>query len=370
MNKDNRKLDVLVSCISNSWGGMEIMAMEFAKQLVKQGFTISVLCPEFSKLEEFSTIYGIKTICTKLNFYQNIKLLKNILGNVKIIHSHFSHDLWTIVPALRLSRSTAKLFLTKHLASGIKKNDFLHKKLYNRVERVFAISEFIKENAEATIPVPAEKISVVQNGINLEKFDKIKYSGEEIRSTFGISKNKTVVTLIGRITPGKGHNEFINAAEIINKSLNENTVFLITGNAVKEEILFENEVKNLVSSRGLKNIFFTGYRNDIAQVLAATDILAFPSHEESFGITLLEAMAMGVPVVASNNAGIKDIIPSEEFGILVPPKDHRLLAEGLLKLINDSALRNKLASGGRRRVIENFDIEKITKKLVQYYFKE
>jgi glycosyltransferase involved in cell wall biosynthesis len=101
--------------------------------------------------------------------------------------------------------------------------------------------------------------------------------------------------------------------------------------------------------------------------MTGIDLLAFPSHEESFGITLLEAMAMEVPVVTSNCAGVTDIIPSDEFGVLIPPKNHASLAGGIIKLIEDAGLRKRLAENGRKRVEQIFDIEKLTKELIKYY---
>ncbi len=367
MNTGFNMKDILVTCISSSWGGMEIMALENTKQLNKHGLSTELFCIKNSPLHLNSTKENIYTITTNSGIYKNIISLKEIVNNVKVIHSHYSHDLWAIVPALKLSRSNAKLFLTKHLASGLRKDDFLHRGLYNRVERIFTISEFIKKNVIQTCPVSENKVSILHNGVDLEKFDKSKYSGEEIRNEFNVDKDKIVIALIGRITPGKGHKEFIEAAGLINKSHKQKVIFLVIGSSAKGEEGFEKEIMHSAKEAGIKNIIFTGYRDDIPRILAGTDILAFPSHEESFGITLLEAMAMEVPVAASRNAGVADIIPNEEFGVLINPRDSHSLACGLEKLVNDTALRKKLALNARKRVEENFDIQKITGELIKYY---
>jgi len=367
MQNDYSNIDILVSCLSKSWGGMEIMAIENVKQLNKQGFKTVLFCINNSPLHINSLKNNVLALTTNSNILKNIFILKKIIKNVKVIHSHFSHDLWIIVPALKLSGSKVRLYLTKHLASGVRKKDILHRKLYGRIEQIFAISEFIKMNVIQTCPVTDDKVSIMHNGVDLYKFDRNKFSNDEIKNEMSINSNKTVITLIGRITPGKGHKEFIDAAGLINKTFEERIIFLVVGSSAKGEEQFEQNIRQSANDAGIKNIIFTGHRDDIPRILAGTDILAFPSHEESFGITLLEAMAMGVPVVASRNAGVTDIIPSEDFGILIAPKNSKSLADGIKKLINDKELRIKLAMNARKRVEEHFDIEKITQKLIEYY---
>jgi glycosyltransferase involved in cell wall biosynthesis len=101
--------------------------------------------------------------------------------------------------------------------------------------------------------------------------------------------------------------------------------------------------------------------------MSVIDILAFPSHEESFGITLTEAMAMNLPVVATGNAGVLDIVLDNETGILVPPKDHQALADGIMKLVHDASMRKRFGEAGRKRVEEVFSIQAIVEKLENFY---
>jgi glycosyltransferase involved in cell wall biosynthesis len=365
------KHEILIICGSNSWGGLEIMALNSAILLKKYGFKINFFCPFDSELFSQANKNDIETTGFKngIGKFQAIRKLKNMLKGKKItiVHTHLSHDLWTVVPAMKMASSDALLFLTKHLASGIKKKDIFHKYLYGRVNKIFVISDFIKRNVIETCPVPEDRVILLHNGIDLKIYDKTRYNRNEIRNELGIEKNKFVIGLVGRITPGKGHFEFINAAEIINRTYSQKTVFLVTGSAVKGEENIEHDIKNLANEKSITNIIFTGYRRDIAKIMTGIDLLAFPSHEESFGITLLEAMAMEVTVVASNCAGVTDIIPSDEFGVLILPKNHASLAGGIIKLIEDAGLRKRLAENGRKRVEQIFDIEKLTKELIKYY---
>jgi glycosyltransferase involved in cell wall biosynthesis len=215
--------------------------------------------------------------------------------------------------------------------------------------------------------VPKDKTVVLHNGIDIEKYDKRNYSKQDMREELGIERDKIVIGLIGRITLGKGHFEFIKAAEIVNREYFGKIFFLIAGGTARGEEYIEKELKKLAGEKKITNLIFTGYKENIPEILAGTDILAFPSHDESFGLALLEAMAMEVPIVTSSNSGIKDIIPSDEFAILVKPKDHEALAEGIIKLIIEPELRKKLVQNSRRRAEENFNLETITKELIKHY---
>ena len=162
MNGQIFKPEILIYCGSSSWGGMEIMALETAKQLQKQELKVGIVCKNDSPLYENSIKSGINIFC-KFKNSNKITNIRKFAGsiktlNIKIIHSHFSNDLWTIVPALKLSKSRSALFLTKHLASGVVKKDILHKYLYKRVDKIFAISDFINKNVIDTCPVPEEKV--------------------------------------------------------------------------------------------------------------------------------------------------------------------------------------------------------------------
>lgn len=357
--------EILVACgsFSSASGGLEIMALQHFKDLKNNKFNVELLTA--NRVQNMDVL----PILNKKRKIKSIISLTRLLSsnNIKIIHTHNSHDLWILVPALVMSRSKAKLYLTKHMASGVNKKDIFHKFLYNRVNKIFAISNFIRQNVIDTCPVPENKVYLLQNGVNLSEFNKSKYEREDIRKELGISNEKILIGLVGRITLGKGHYELIKAAEIINKKHRVNVIFLIVGSSSKQEEHIEKEIKKLAAQCGVENIIFLGYRTDIARILAGMDILVFPSHEESFGITLLEAMAMEVPVVATGNAGVTDIIPSNEFGLLVPPKDPESLARKILELINNPSLRKTLSENGKKRIIENFDSEKITMELLKQY---
>ena len=129
MAQFQQKLNILLSCGSGSWGGLEIITLQTALKLAERGAEIKLLCSANSKLEEQAGKCGIATIPIlgkKGSIPSSIFKLKKLLNNsdFDVVHSHLSHDLWVLTPGLRNSASKAKLFLTKHMESGVGKKRY------------------------------------------------------------------------------------------------------------------------------------------------------------------------------------------------------------------------------------------------------
>lgn len=372
MVENQHNMKVLVSCGSHSWGGLEMVALQSAEMLQKTGNTVKIICGDNSRLLQEAKSKGFDTIpiyTNNKNILNSISKLSRLLKEFKpdIIHTHLSHDLWVITPAIKRARCSAKLFLTKHMASGVKKTDILHRFLYKRVDGIFSISNYVMDSVVRTCPVPREKLFLMPNGIDLNDYDISAYDKSRIKSELGIPTGRLIISIIGRMTTGKGHEEFLNAAKKINENYNNNVYFLIVGTASRGESGYEKKIRELADTYRLTNLKFTGHVQEIKQILAVTDILAFPSHNESFGVTLIEAMAAGIPAAASGNAGVLDIVTDNVNGLLVQPRDSDSLTAALLKLIKDIELRSRLGIEAKKTVQEKFDINNITQKLLNYY---
>lgn len=372
MGQIQQKLNVLFSCGSRSWGGLEIITLQTALKLAERGAEVNMLCLPGSKLEEQAVNSGIHTIPIsgkKSTVLSSILKLKKLLKNsdVDIIHTHLSHDLWILSPALRYSRSKTKLFLTKHMESGVEKKDMLHRYLYKKVNAIFAISSFIKQNVISTCPVAPDIVYLIPDGIDLGKFDAAKIDKNAVRGSLGIPPGKLLIGMAGRMTPGKGHEEFLESAAILNSGYPEKLHFCIIGGASLGEDDYEADIRRLADKLKIGNITFTGQTDEPARLIGGLDILSFPSHNESFGLVLIEAMALNVPAAASGKSGVLDIITDNETGLLFEPRNAQSQSEALARLIESSELRRKLASAARKNVEEKFDLEVITSKLLEFY---
>ncbi len=364
-------MKILYSCLSKSWGGMEMVTLTGIKQLLKYNIQVELLCADESRLQIEANNLGIiihplKSIKT-LNPFSILKTTSILRsGNYDLIHSHASKDLWFVVPTLKILKNKIPLVFTKHVGSFIIKKDALHNWLYNRVTKAIAISSIIKKNLLDTTSLSQDKIKIVFNGVDLHKFDREKADRKKLRSELNISDDIILIGMAARFSPGKGHEEFLSSAnELNNKYLN--LYFVIVGEASHGEDEYSNKIKQLAKDYNLNNLAFLGYRSDMPDVLAAMDIFVFPSHAEAFGLALIEAMAMAKPSVSAGSDGVLDITIDNETGLFFKPKNANDLTERLALLISDQDKRKILGDNAVKRVKDNFDLELVTQQTIKLY---
>ncbi|MBZ0199744.1 MAG: glycosyltransferase family 4 protein [Ignavibacteriaceae bacterium] len=364
-------MKILYSCLSDSWGGMEMYTLTAVKQLLKRNIYVELLCIAESRIHIEANNLGIMIHPIKASGYihpfstlKTAALIRN--GKYNLIHTQASKDLWIFVPALCLLKSKIPLVLTKQMGSGIAKKDFLHKKIYNRVTKAVAISRTIKDNLLKTVPLTEDKIVLMHNGITIDKFDPAKTDKNKVRNEFDFGYDEIVIGMLARFSRGKGHEEFLYAAKELNKK-HKNLKYLIVGEASRGEEDYADSIKKLAADYKLDNLIFAGFRSDTPDVLSAFDIFIFPSHAEAFGIALAEAMAMGLPSVCSNSDGVLDIAVDDETGYLFTTRDGEDLKNKTEKLINSPETRTRFGIAARKRAVEHFDIEKLTDKVVELY---
>jgi glycosyltransferase involved in cell wall biosynthesis len=276
---------------------------------------------------------------------------------IQLVDVHLSRDLWTVVPAVRFVPGV-KIILHKHVGSRKSKADPIHRWLYSGVDRVLAVSEAIRHNVMESCDLPAAKVDTLHWGLELEKFVAHPGAGLKVRQEFGLSSDIPLVGMVGRLTPRKGHREFLLAARAVNQAM-PHARFLVVGRHSHGEVPFERQIVDLCAQLGLDDrVIFTGHREDIPQVMAALDLLVVPSYWEAFGWVTMEAMAMAKPVVATAGGGTLDIVIHGKTGLLVPPRDAEKLGQAILVLLRDKVMGERMGRAGRRRVEGRFTIER------------
>lgn len=367
-------MKILYSCLSKSWGGLEMFTITSIQQLFKRDIKVELICAAESRIHIEANNLGIMLHPVKASGYFHpftaVRLALLIRQNdYSLVHTQASKDLWLIVPALHLANSKIPLFLTKQVGSFIIKKDFLHKFFYRRIRKIFAISTSIKNNVIETTPIKPEKVVIVPNGINIARFNPEKVDAFKVRRELNINMNEIVIGMLARFTPGKGHEEFLIAAKELNKEYS-NLRFLVVGEPSRGESEYADKIKKFAEEYELKNLIFPGYRSDTPEVLSAMDIFAFPSHSEAFGIALVEAMAMEKPSVCSRADGVLDIAVDGETAYLFENKNAADLKAKLKLLIDSEETRKRFGLNARKRVLENFDVEIITERVLRIYQEE
>jgi len=354
---DKKPLKIAFICCSEAWGGMEMLAVKQAASLLSMGHDLIFIGSPDSYAVNEALSSGIKTYSVKINGYADLTAIAKLYSMFKkekfdVIHSHYSRDLWSIVPALCFLRSGCGLVLTKHIGTQKPKKDWLHRKIYRRVDYVIAISNVIKKNIIETHPVPEKKVVLIPNGIDTEKFTPGK--DPEIRKKYGIPENSIVVGIAGRLSWWKGYREFLLTAKNLVKKY-DNIYFLAVGGATVGEEQEAEDIKEFCRSLNIHGkVIFAGFQKEPERFYRAMDIFVYPAYAEAFGLVVAEAMSCGLPVVASDSDGILDIVDDGVTGILVSVKDTNKVTEAVLSLLQDTEKITNFSNAARERVLKYF----------------
>jgi glycosyltransferase involved in cell wall biosynthesis len=209
-----------------------------------------------------------------------------------------------------------------------------------------------------------DKIVVIPNGINIEDFD-IPYSKEECRDKLGLPIDENMILFVGILSPYKGPDVLVRAMPEISKKNRDTKLVFVGSGGMREEL------EKLCKKTGVeKNVKFAGFVEENLKPLyyRAADVFCLPStmSTESFGIVNLEAMACGVPIVASKIGGIPDVVKDGENGLLVPPRDSGALADVIIYLLENEDIRERMGKNGRKKV-EDYSWEKIAEETENVY---
>jgi len=208
---------------------------------------------------------------------------------------------------------------------------------------------------------------VIHHGIDLKQFQFREEDRHAVRAELGIRPDAKVIGIIGRLQIGKGYLEFLQMARRV-KGAHPDARFLIVGPATRGETKEAGLILGKIREWDLQDcVIRTGFRADIPRVLSAMDLFVFPSHAEAFGLVLIEAMAVGLPIVSSSCDGVLDIVHHGETGWLVPPRDVTQLTEAVLALLQDEQKRKAFGEAGRRRAESCFDIEWMVNRVEDVY---
>lgn len=232
------------------------------------------------------------------------------------------------------------------------------------VDRFIVVSEALKKRLMERHRLAQEKIIKISNGIELQQYYQRSEWAAKIKAEFNIGPTVYLVGAIGRLVWQKGLAYFIQAIKEIDvKYSAQNIKYLVVGEGRQKEAL-QRQAENLGIS---DKVIFCSFRDDIREILSALDILVLPSVLEGQPVILLEAMATGKAVVASDIEGVNETVLDNQSGLLVRPKDPSLLAEAIVGLSRDKDKRDQMGKRARKIVEERFDIKEKIKQHEMLY---
>ncbi len=356
-------------------GGVERGTVEIAEAIVARGGRALVASNGGANEHKIKRVGGEHILLpvhskNPLVVHANIGRLESLIKNegVHIIHARSRAPAWS---AYFAARRTGVPFVTTFHGTYSAGNAL--KRRYNSVmakgEHVIAISRFIAGHLNQIYGAPSEKIRTIHRGVNLERFHPARVTAERVTvlaADWRLEDGLPVVMLPGRLTRWKGQIMLIKAIAKLGRR--DIRCLLVGGDQGRVE--YRRELENLVTRHGLREIVrIVDHCDDMPAAYMMSDVVVSASTDpEAFGRVLVEAQALGCPVVASDHGGARETVLEGETGWMFPPGDVDVLAEVLEKVLNLSGeARQKMANKAINHVRENFSKQAMCDKTLEVY---
>ena len=291
--------------------------------------------------------------------------LAKVLGDVQpqVVHAHDPMGVALAAMALTMKsalRERPLIVASRRVDFHLKRHAFSKWK-YRQIDVFIAASRVIASML-ADDGIPADRIETVHDGVNLGFIDKQPVV--DAHAEFWLPRGAPIVGNVAALVGHKGHRHLIGAAGRVVRDVPD-ARFLILGEGELHDAL-EKQIRDLGLERHVK---LGGFRPDAISLQKSFDIFAMSSVTEGLGSAMLDAMACGTPVVATRAGGIPEAVVDGQSGLLVPPNDDAALAAAIVRLLRDQELRKTLGAAGRKRVVEEFSVERMVAKTLQVYEK-
>lgn len=351
------------------------------------GFEVHVACADDGYIEplrnEGFIVHNVH-FERDINIKSNLKSIRELYKLIKL-HEYDIVHVHTPIAAV-LGRIAAKLARVKHIiytAHGFYFHEGMSEKEYNfyyNIEKYFAryATDYLllqsKEDYELSLNDnfnKHERIIHISNGVDIyNKFNKHLIPEENLirlKRELNINKNDIVFTFIGRFVREKGIFDLVNAFKELNK-LHRNTKLMLIGGLLDSER--DQEVQSTIDDwKEEGKIIFTGFRTDIPELLMVSDVFVLPSYREGLPRSIIEAMSMEKPVIATNIRGCREEVIHGETGYLVSKGNVKDLFDKMLKLTINEKLRNSMGQLGRVIVEDEYDEQKVLDKQISLFKK-
>jgi glycosyltransferase involved in cell wall biosynthesis len=353
-------------------GGGERHLADLANALATRGHDVyAALAPQSPLREELSRLPARNVHTLPLRNALDVPSARGLArlvrkSKIEIVHAHMARDYPLCSYAARRNGST-RLVITRHVLFPLNR---LHVFTLSGVARVVAVSQGVARALRKQRIFPEDKIIIVPNGIDTGRFDAASRSldREEFRRRLpGYAPGRLLVGTIGELKELKGHEEFLRAAALVAQRFPA-ADFLIAGEDFSRTGDERARIERLIAELGLQTrVHLTGWLDDVAPFLSALDLFVSASRTESFGLAIVEAMASGLGVVATETEGARETVEDGVSGLLVPIGDVEALAHAIARLLEDPQARESMGQRARQLARERFSLEHMVAATEQVY---
>jgi glycosyltransferase involved in cell wall biosynthesis len=351
-------MKVLQVCSVTTFGGGERHLADLSHALVACGHDIyaatvpgSPLSDELSFLPE-ERIFAL----SRRNYLKNLRGLAKFVNahGIEIVHAHAARDYHLAALVVKLALR-GRLVLTRHTLFPLKG---INRPLLSGARRVIAVSRAVADSLRQNRVIDSSKITVIHNGIDTESFDRaVARDGDA----------HVLVGTVGHVAPIKGHDIFVFAAALI-AGRRRGVNFVVIGEDKSVDMVHRRALEALIGELGLiDTVRLAGWEDDMPAALSSLTLFVSAARSEPFGLAIVEAMAAGLPIVATASEGAVEIIDDGVTGKLVPIDNPEALSQAIEDLLDDPVERARLGRNAAHAVRERFSLKRMTADTEQVY---
>jgi len=351
-----------------SWRGGEQQTFSLVEGLTGRGHPAVLVASPRSEIFRRARTAGIEAVgihayneVDPQAFLRIAALLRRRRPDILHLHTSHGHLLGVLASALA---PPVKKVVARRVDFSIYRNSFLGLngfKYRHGIDRYITVSQAVADLLVRDGVAP-ERVSVVRSGINPGRFASVRpEGGSQLRRELGLPEGLPLISSVGALADHKGHRFLVEASPTVLREVD--AAFVIAGIGPRRRAL-----QRLIRRLGVSGrVRLAGFREDIGEILAASAVFVFPSIEEGLGTSILDALILDRPVVATRAGGIPEIIEDRRHGLLVPPGDASALAAAITEVLRRPSMASELAQRGKSRVLAEFTADRMVEETMMVY---
>jgi glycosyltransferase involved in cell wall biosynthesis len=366
----NSDISYAVFCHGYGLGGLELQLVARAIDANEAGDMAIVVCAEDGRLAPYAREKNIpvETVPFRLKYFDP----RSIIALGKIFRRHKiqvcivgnSHLLSIALVARKFFSPATRIIFNQMMQSGLPKKDWFHDRVYKSLDAAIVMTKKMKAELEATTVMDAKKIVVVAPGVQYKDFHRSEKERHSDREYFQVPQDAFVIGCIGRLDKHKDQLLLLEA--FAESGLRQNSQLILCGDETPDSYGYADTLRKYVAAHDLNDaVRFIPFTDSVNRLFSCFDIFVMPSRSETFGLVVVEAMAAGIPVIATNSGGVPEIIEDGKTGLLFDPRDKKKLIELLRKLFESKELRTSLATEALNVVRERYDYQRQKRKFFE-----
>jgi glycosyltransferase involved in cell wall biosynthesis len=361
-------VNILVAESSTTVGGQEHAVLLHAERLLKRGHHLQLVLEPDSPICRMAMERRLPVRPLGMQRWRYplaIARFRRLLYRERpaILHVNSSRDSWIGGLAARLVQPRPKIIRTRHISAPLNSSaatQLLYHRLFDMV--IVTGGERTRRDLIERDGMVPDRVAAFPIGLDVDYFSPGE-PDHDIRAELGLPRGQLLVGLISYLRDYKGHYYLIEAAARI-AGRRDDVTFLIVGEGPEEPV-----IRAQIARLGLnRTVLLLGFRHDLLNVFRSLDLFAIPTIEgDTIPQVLMQALAVGLPVVSTTTGSIPDVLRDRESGFIVPPRNTDALAARISDLLDDPALRERMGRQGRATVVGSYSIDRMVDELERVY---